>query len=115
MNNKKNIVLCISPNWIMQASVLITSVLYFNKEEFTFHIIGKGFSDKDIAVIQKYAKNCHVRYYDVSKVDISKMIIRPEDHVTVETYFRFFIPELLAQSIDRCLYLDADIICTASF
>ena len=114
-DNKKHIVLCITPAWIMQASVLITSILYFNKDEFTFHIVGKGFSSEDIAKIQKYAKTCTIEYHDMSKLDTSKLVIRPEDHVTVEAYFRFFIPELLDKNIDKCLYLDSDIICTGNF
>ncbi len=99
----------------MQACVLITSILYFNKEEFTFHIVGKGFSSEDIAKIQKYAKTCTIEYHDMSKLDTSKLVIRPEDHVTVEAYFRFFISELLDKNIDKCLYLDSDIICTGNF
>lgn len=99
----------------MQVSVLITSILYFNRENFTFHIVGKDFTDKDIAKIQKYAKSCPVEYHDMSKLDTSKLIVRPEDHITVEAYFRFFIPDLLDKNIDKCLYLDSDILCTGNF
>ncbi len=113
--NRKHIVFCITPGWIMQVCVLITSILYYNHDDFTFHILGKGFSDKNLSTIRKYANNCPIEYHDMSKIDTSKLVIRPEDHVTVETYFRFFIPELLDENIDRCLYLDSDILCTGNF
>lgn len=113
--NEKHIVFCITPSWIKQVCVLITSILHFNKENFAFHIVGKGFSETNLTKIQKYSKNCPVIYHDMSKIDTSKLVIRQGDHVTVETYFRFFIPELLDKSIDRCLYLDADILCTGNF
>ncbi|MBR5646571.1 MAG: glycosyltransferase family 8 protein [Treponema sp.] len=112
--HNKNIVLCFNPQWIMQASVLITSILHYNSEEFIFHIIGKGFSSSDILTIQKYAKSCPVIFHDIGKIDTSDFIIRDGDHVTIETYYRFFIPEFLEDDIDKCLYLDCDIVCTGN-
>lgn len=107
-----HIVLCFNSAWIMQASVLITSILHFNDEDFTFHIIGNDLSDSNIQTIQKYAKSCPVIYHSLAKYDTSKLVIRPGDRISLDTYSRFFIPELLDKDIKKCLYLDSDIICT---
>ena len=111
----KHIVLCFNSNWMIQACVLITSILHYNNEVFTFHIIGKGFKHNDIKKIQKYARSCPVKYYDSSSIDESKFVLRNTDHVTIETYYRFFIPYFLDSDINKCLYLDCDIICTNNF
>ena len=114
-NYDKHIVFSISSSWIMQVCVLITSILHCNREVFTFHIIGKELSEAEISKIQKYAKSCPVIYHNLELIDKDKFIIREEDHVSIETYFRFFIPDLLENNIRKCLYLDSDIICVNNF
>lgn len=111
----KHIVLCINSKWLMQVCVLIKSILTLNNEDFTFHIIGKDISDNIINKIQIYAKTCPVIYHNINNVEQKNFILRKGDHVTMETYFRFYIPDFLDERIKKCLYLDSDILCTGNF
>ena len=40
--------------------------------------------------------------------------LRPEDHVSLASYARLLIPDLLSDDIHRVIYLDSDLICTDS-
>lgn len=115
MNYNNHIILCFNSNWLMQACVLIKSILSFNNEVFTFHIIGKGLPSSMISKLQEYAKSCPIKYHNIDNISNKDFIIRKDDHVTLETYYRFFIPEFLNEDIKKCLYLDSDILCTGNF
>ena len=111
-----HIVFCIDNNWIKQCGITIKSILFYNpNEEFTFHILGKKFSNENIETLQEVLnENSKLEFYNVSDKYDSKFVIRDGDYVSVETYYRFFIPELLPQNISKVLYIDADILCVDS-
>ena len=110
-----DIVFCINNNWTMQCGVTIKSILEFNKNPITFHILSKNISDENkqkLVNIVKLDSNKFIKFYNISSDYDDKFILRPGDRVSIETYFRFFIPVLLEDKIKKVLYLDADIICT---
>lgn len=107
-----HIVLCLSRNWVKYCKTLISSIIFFNGSEFTFHIIGKSFNEADINELKSVAGGCDILYYELSDNHLEQFIVRSTDHITIEAYYRFFIPELLPDDIDKVLYLDVDIICT---
>lgn len=112
-----HIVFCIDDNWCMPAGVLIKSILHYNSCDFTFHIISRNFSPSSknkIKSIISETPNNHVEYYKVNDNSFDSFPIKKEDHVTIETYYRFLIPNLLPSSITKVLYLDCDILCTGS-
>lgn len=113
-----DIVFCINDNWVMQATVLIKSILYFNRNsKFTFHILTTNVTDlskkKIYESISEYS-NFKIEFYYIDDSIFSKLPIRKNDHVTIETYFRFLIPSILNNSIKTALYLDCDILCTGN-
>lgn len=108
-----HIIFCINNNWATQCSVVITSIDYFNKEAITYHIISSDLEENNKNKLKKSSKN-KIIFYDLNNITKDYFIIRPGDHVTIETYFRFFIPTLLDNTIKKVLYLDADILCTAN-
>lgn len=112
-----HIVFCIDDSWCMPAGVLIKSILHYNPAPFTFHILSKNFSDdskqKIETIIFENSEN-KVFYYKVNSHSFDSFPIKKQDHVTLETYYRFLIPQLLPDSITKVLYLDCDILCTGS-
>lgn len=112
----KHIVFCINDNWSVPAGVLIESILHYNNEsQFVFHIISKNLSNKSLgyfSYIENENKNIKINPIIINDSMIEALPIRKGDHVTIETYYRFLIPDLLDKSIDKVLYLDCDILCT---
>lgn len=115
----KHIVFCINDNWSVPAGVLIESILHYNKEsQFVFHIISKNLSQRSLnyfSTIQNGNENITINPIIINDSIIKSLPIRKGDHVTIETYYRFLIPDLLDKSIDKALYLDCDILCTNNF
>lgn len=54
-------------------------------------------------------KNIKITFFNVSAL-IKNYNLQPSEHITVETYYRFLIPEIL-NTYEKVLYLDSDIIC----
>ena len=111
-----HIVFCINDNWSMPATVLIESIIYYNKlTKFTFHIISNNISKKSKEIfylLQNKNPNISINFYNVDNKIFDNFPLRKNDHVTIETYYRFLIPSLLDNSISKVLYLDCDILCT---
>lgn len=109
-------VFCINDNWSIPAGVLIESILYYNKnEKFTFHIITKSLSKKSLTAfnkIQTENPDAIINPLFINDDNFKTLPIRENDHVTIETYFRLLLPDLLDKSISKILYLDCDILCT---
>lgn len=51
---------------------------------------------------------------DQAKLMPLRFTLRPEDHVSLASYARLLIPDLLSDDIHRVIYLDSDLICTDS-
>lgn len=102
----------------MPCAVLIQSILYFNKFPITFHVVSADLSDDSKQKLQETVSQNQesvIRFYNFTKIVSDKhYIIRPTDRLSIETYFRIFLPELLPTDIHTVLYLDVDIICTGS-
>ena len=54
--------------------------------------------------------HCQIEWIDVTRPDLGAF--RAEGHLTVATYFRLFIAELLPAEYERVIYLDSDIVVT---
>lgn len=99
-----------------QLCVCIVSILENNKnEQFHFHILSRDISEKskkDIQNIRKKYKNWDISYYSPDEALFNNFKLNIE-HITIETYFRYIIAELMP-NLDKCLYLDADLIVNGS-
>ena len=91
----------------------MASILY-NKAEsdaFCFYILGNDFTEEDRRKIDqlKSISDFSIKYLPVKEKIVSAFPISPDDLVTIETYFRLFIPELIPEE-DKVIYLDCDIV-----
>lgn len=100
-------------NYIQHLAVTMASILY-NKAEsdvFCFYILGNDFTEEDRRKIDqlKSISDFSIKYLPVKEKIVSAFPISPDDLVTIETYFRLFIPELIPEE-DKVIYLDCDIV-----
>lgn len=114
-----HIALAIDSNYsyLKQCFVMLFSLLYHNKTDpIILHILHTPetkqlFQDKR-EYISHFIGTTHVTLcrYEITRESIKKVWLPIYNGLTLTTYFRLLLPSLLDQTIDRCLYLDVDLI-----
>ena len=109
---------CINDKYAQHLAVVLTSILVNNPEEdFIFHILHSNVTDESITRVKElekmYPRNRIVFHHvDPSRFSSFKIPVQLE-HVSVETYYRYLLPELLLDE-DRTIYSDVDVLCQRS-
>lgn len=108
-----NIVYAVNDAYVRQLLVSMVSVLEHNTTErnIQFYILSSDFSfaSKDmINALKNRYKNCNVAYIVPERKLFEKFKLNIS-YISVETYFRYIIADLISD-IDKCLYLDADLV-----
>lgn len=114
MNNSEviHIVFAIDNNYVKQCCVTINSILFnSNKSDFYhFHILESGLNEKSKSkFVFKHFKNYGITFYDVTNINTEKFCTT-FNHITVTTYYRLYIAQILPDNIDKVIYLDCDLI-----
>lgn len=94
---------------VAMTSILVNSL---SVENFNFYILDGGISEKNKAKIKtvKKIKNCNIEFIKVDDSLFEKCPITSScQHISKQTYYRYIIP-ILKPKLDKCFYLDADII-----
>ena len=109
------IAFCINDAYSDKVAVVMTSILENNtNKHINFYIFSSDLTDKSLQKLSnlkfKY-KNFTVQKINVPTDKFSKLHTNI-DYISVETYFRYMIADLLPD-IDKILYLDADLIVTS--
>lgn len=105
----------VSDNYSQHLAVVLTSVLVNNPHsQFVFHILHRNISEENqylIKTIERNYSNCKVEFHLVDSTVFEKFPIPKElEHITMEAYFRYALPELLKNE-KRTIYTDVDILC----
>ncbi|MDL2285008.1 glycosyltransferase family 8 protein [Oxalobacter sp. OttesenSCG-928-P03] len=100
-------------NYLQHLSATMASILK-NKaptDHIRFYILENAFTDSDRQILAqlKSIADCEIEYVQVKDKVIELFPLSKKDLVTIETYFRLFIPELIPNE-DKIIYLDCDII-----
>lgn len=79
--------------------------------EINFHIIASGLSDKLKVKLKGIGRHRFrgIYFYDVPQ-EILQYAFKIDGHATAANYYRLFLTEILPKSIDKVLYLDADLL-----
>ena len=106
-----NIVFCCNENYFIPLITVIHSIQenYSKNRRIHFHLIHKenSISEYSLGVLSKLSSSCDNDF--TSHILKREFTYRQDiDYISVETFFRYFIPELI--EADTVLYLDADII-----
>jgi lipopolysaccharide biosynthesis glycosyltransferase len=110
-NNNINIVVTIDENYVQHCATMLTSLFVNNKHlDFTIYIIYSAISIKNLNLIQKEIERnkAQVQYIEINTQLLNDAYI--SHHISIATYFRLLIPNLLPQSINKVLFLDSDLI-----
>lgn len=122
MNNEIHIVCATDSNYIPYCGVMMTSLFENNKEErICMHILGMELTDDNIKELshigKKYTQS--ILFYNVGTLitrndSLKKWNNQNKKHLSLATFSRLFIEELLPSTINQVLYLDVDIIVCGS-
>lgn len=106
-----DIVININSNYLPYAIVMLESFFCHNSEVGTcVHLLYASMKDKDREVLRQFVEK-NGGQLETYQVDGALFEEFPAlQRWSVETLFRLLIPEVLPQSMNRVLYLDADII-----
>lgn len=106
----------VNESYTRQLCVAILSIAENNKGcPLNFHILSSNFpkqSRQRVAKICSFYPNTSISYHtpDINRFTHLKLNIA---HISIETYFRYIIAEMMP-NLDKCLYLDADIVVNGS-
>ncbi|MBP5345479.1 MAG: glycosyltransferase family 8 protein [Bacteroidales bacterium] len=111
-----DILLCTDNRYVMPTGVLMHSIGVHNQEPIRYHIlVGEGFEEQNRVLLEQEAdkagSTCY--FYSIDKSVTSHLPFGREGmprHVSIATYYRLFITEVLPKDIHRILYLDGDMI-----
>ncbi|UKK74840.1 glycosyltransferase family 8 protein [Segatella bryantii] len=111
-----NILLSTDDNYVMPTGVLMTSICENTKSEVTFYIMTNAdFKDESRSSLKRnIAKyNQNIVFIPVQPSATKDFPFgRPDQptHVSVATYYRLLITNLLPKNVDKIIYLDGDMI-----
>ncbi|MFR9164818.1 MAG: glycosyltransferase family 8 protein [Dysgonomonas sp.] len=111
-----NIVCCIDNKYIKHCIVTIVSLIENNRDEnIDIYIVSQGLTkeNEDLlrdVVVNSYKNNINFCTYNEELLEGSFSISDETKHISISTYLRFFLPQILPQSLSKVLYIDCDII-----
>lgn len=107
-----HIVFCVNNQYVAHLGAAMASVLQNNPNtDFSFHILSADLTEESKKQIWKL-KTRFLRFdvdYLVPPTALFQNLKLTIDHISIETYFRYVIADLLPD-VDKVLYLDADLI-----
>lgn len=111
-----NILLSTDDNYVMPTGVLMTSIGETNGCDVAYFIMTDSeFSDESRAALTRVASKYgnSISFYTITP-EMTRSLPFGRDnqphHVSIATYYRLFITELLPHDVHRILYLDGDVI-----
>lgn len=112
-----DIVCSLDNNYVQHCCVMLTSFFENNKDEgHTIHLLTEGLTEDNREIIEKLVCSYNGRfcYYLVNSEVVASFPIKEDDHLTIATYYRLLIADILPLNVDKILYLDCDIVINAS-
>ena len=109
-----NIVFCINFKYLTKAGILITSILSNDRQSFfNFYLFSADISQKDLEILKKLKEKFSNFSINLINIDTSSFKNLPLNlsHISLEAYFRWFIPQFLPKE-EKALYMDVDMIVT---
>lgn len=112
-----HVVLATDDNFVQHCCVTIASILA-NNEEVTFYVFTEGLNSENELLLKELAhkngQKLHICLIEGETVSLFPMPSYMSSHISIATYYRLFVENVLPKSIDRVLYLDCDIVVRGS-
>ncbi|WP_297675438.1 glycosyltransferase family 8 protein [uncultured Bacteroides sp.] len=104
----------IDSNYVQHCSVTLVSLFVNNpNEEFTIHILANDVTPNEKEILERIATryNNQIIYYPINLELLKGFSIRKfSKRISIATYYRCILSEILPRDIQRLIYLDCDII-----
>lgn len=93
--------------------IMLTSLFETNRREhFSVYMLFSSLNEDEVSklesLVSKYGHS--IQFITVDDRQLAKCPIRPDDHVTIATYYRLIAPAILPAELRKILWLDGDII-----
>lgn len=112
------IVCNIDERYVPYCGIMLTSLLDNNRDaEVTIHIVSAGLSASAITVLTDIVEtgfSQQIKFYFVGDDMIKNLPHFEHDYISLATYFRCFLTEILPDSIKKVIYIDCDILVLGS-
>ncbi len=100
-------------NYVQHCMAMLCSVYHNNPDHEVYtHLLHNGLSDSSIALFrelnERYGNT--IKFYSIDEDLLKDAKLKKNSPVTIATYYRLLLPELLDEFINRVLYLDCDVI-----
>lgn len=111
-----HIVLASDDAYVQHLGVLLVSIFENNREEsFVIHILADNISEEKRELLsqiveKQYGQN--LVFYEMDKAIFLNFPLRARDHISIASYYRLKLPDLLPKEMSHILYLDCDMIVT---
>lgn len=104
----------IDNNYVQHCAVTLVSLFENNcSEKFSIHILAQDLTEEDKSTLQALANRYQsmVYFYSPSPQLLEGFSIRKfSKRISMATYFRCLLSDILPENIDRVIYLDCDIV-----
>lgn len=107
-----NILISVNSSYLDKAETMLHSLRMNNKEDVTVYLMNHSLNSDEINKFQKYLnKRLKINFevIDVSATVFDQLPVY-EDRFSIEIYYRVLAQFLLPKTVDRVLWLDADIV-----
>lgn len=107
-----NILISVNSKYLEKAKTMLHSFRRNNSEDVTVYFINHLLDNNEIRKFRKYLHKClrmNLQVIDISKTIFDQLPLNI-DRFSVEIYYRVLAQFLLPQTVDRIIWLDADII-----
>lgn len=114
---KIDVVCNIDNHYTLYCGVMLTSLFENNPETiFCVHVITDYLTPENRTKLANLitGRNNEVFFYKADPALFSECPIGESKHITLATYYRLLIPDLLPSALDKVLYLDCDMIIQSS-
>lgn len=106
-----SIVCTIDNKYAQHCAVMLSSLFQNNRNEsFNVYILTDGLNIKNHAQLHKFL-SASKQNFQIINIDKSALKDAPiTHHISLATYFRLFIPQVIPNNIEKVLFIDSDII-----
>jgi len=109
MSETIHVAYCLDDGYAEPTCVSMASMLANTKSNIHFHVISNRLSDENknkLSSLSKHFSQGIWSFYSIN-FDTSRFVLEPKIHLTVEAYYRFFLPSILPE-LEKIIYVDGD-------
>lgn len=117
IQDRLQIVCATDNNYVPYCGIMLTSVLENNHGVDVYIIVDESFADASRSGLQRLEQkysDCSVHFVAVDKSCLNGCRTDCNEYISIATYYRLFVTELLPRGVQKVLYLDCDIVVNGS-